>query len=130
LELLHLFYSKGRPLLGFPCYSQYEAEILPEQEGLAVSFEAMSLLEDALMQYDELEVSFFQVMHGERYARFLYNHQSQSLSTFIFIRPKSRMVWKSGRYFSRGRLVATSFPFACVCQRLSPTHHGQHNHLL
>jgi hypothetical protein len=30
------------------------------QEGLANSFESMNLLEEALMQYDELEASFYQ----------------------------------------------------------------------
>ena len=35
------------------------------QEGLADSFEAMNLIEDALIQYDELEASFFQSLKGE-----------------------------------------------------------------
>lgn len=34
------------------------------QEALADSFEAMTLYEDALIQYDELEASFFQVSKG------------------------------------------------------------------
>jgi len=34
------------------------------QEGLADSFEAMNLIEDALIQYDELEASFFQSLKG------------------------------------------------------------------
>ena len=32
------------------------------QESLASSFEGMNLLDDALIQYDELEASFFQVL--------------------------------------------------------------------
>lgn len=35
------------------------------KEGLAQSFEHMFLLEDALIQYDELEASFFQMLRGE-----------------------------------------------------------------
>lgn len=35
-----------------------------EQESLAHSFEGMGLFEDALMQYNELEASFFQVLKG------------------------------------------------------------------
>jgi trafficking protein particle complex subunit 10 len=35
------------------------------KEGLAQSFEHMLLLEDALIQYDELEASFFQLLRGE-----------------------------------------------------------------
>jgi hypothetical protein len=34
------------------------------KEGLAQSFEHMFLLEDALIQYDELEASFFQLLRG------------------------------------------------------------------
>jgi len=34
------------------------------KEGLAQSFEHMLLLEDALIQYDELEASFFQLLRG------------------------------------------------------------------
>lgn len=34
------------------------------KEGLALSFEHMLLLEDALIQYDELEASFFQLLRG------------------------------------------------------------------
>ena len=34
------------------------------KEGLAQSFEHMLLLEDALIQYDELEASFFQMLRG------------------------------------------------------------------
>jgi trafficking protein particle complex subunit 10 len=34
------------------------------KEGLAQSFEHMFLLEDALIQYDELEASFFQMLRG------------------------------------------------------------------
>ena len=34
------------------------------KEGLAQSFEIMNLYEDALLQYDELEASFFQVLKG------------------------------------------------------------------
>lgn len=34
------------------------------KEGLAQSFEHMLLLEDALIQYDELEASFFQMLKG------------------------------------------------------------------
>lgn len=34
------------------------------KEGLAHSFEHMLLLEDALIQYDELEASFFQILRG------------------------------------------------------------------
>ena len=37
---------------------------LSSQEGLALSFEAMNLIEDALIQYDELEAAFFQAMKG------------------------------------------------------------------
>jgi hypothetical protein len=36
----------------------------PRQESLAHSFEGMGLFEDALMQYNELEASFFQVLKG------------------------------------------------------------------
>lgn len=35
------------------------------QEALADSFEAMNLIEDALIQYDELEASFFQALKGD-----------------------------------------------------------------
>lgn len=35
------------------------------QEALADSFEAMTLYEDALIQYDELEASFFQHVKGQ-----------------------------------------------------------------
>jgi hypothetical protein len=31
---------------------------------LALTFEIMNLFEDALVQYDELEASFFQVLKG------------------------------------------------------------------
>lgn len=34
------------------------------KEGLAQAFEIMTLYEDALIQYDELEASFFQVLRG------------------------------------------------------------------
>ena len=34
------------------------------QEALADSFEAMTLYEDALIQYDELEAAFFQHVKG------------------------------------------------------------------
>jgi hypothetical protein len=34
------------------------------QESLAYSFEGMNLFEDAIIQYDELEASFFQVLKG------------------------------------------------------------------
>lgn len=34
------------------------------QESLAESFEAMTLFEEALIQYDELEASFFQNLKG------------------------------------------------------------------
>jgi trafficking protein particle complex subunit 10 len=34
------------------------------KEGLAQSFEHMLLLEDALIQYDELEASFIQMLRG------------------------------------------------------------------
>lgn len=37
------------------------------QESLAHSFEGMNLLEDAIIQYDELEASFFQVLKGSAY---------------------------------------------------------------
>lgn len=36
----------------------------PSQEALADSFESMNLFDDALVQYDELEASFFQAMKG------------------------------------------------------------------
>lgn len=35
------------------------------KEGLAQAFEIMTLYEDALIQYDELEASFFQVLRGD-----------------------------------------------------------------
>lgn len=35
------------------------------KEGLAQAFEIMTLYEDALIQYDELEASFFQVLRGK-----------------------------------------------------------------
>jgi trafficking protein particle complex subunit 10 len=35
------------------------------QEALADSFESMNLFDDALVQYDELEASFFQAMKGD-----------------------------------------------------------------
>ena len=38
------------------------------KEGLAQSFEHMFLLEDALIQYDELEASFFQLLRGDTHA--------------------------------------------------------------
>ncbi|GAA95066.1 hypothetical protein E5Q_01721 [Mixia osmundae IAM 14324] len=44
----------------------YEEEV--RKKGLAHSFEAMNLLEDALIQYDELEASFFQTLVESNYA--------------------------------------------------------------
>jgi len=38
--------------------------LLLSQESLAESFEAMTLYEEALIQYDELEASFFQNLKG------------------------------------------------------------------
>ena len=38
--------------------------LLIAQESLAMSLEGMNLLEDTLIQYDELEASFFQVLKG------------------------------------------------------------------
>jgi len=37
------------------------------QESLAYSFEGMNLFEDAMIQYDELEASFFQVLKGSSF---------------------------------------------------------------
>lgn len=47
------------------------------QEGLADCFETMNLLEEALIQYDELEASFFQTLKGG--APFGFDHRSASI---------------------------------------------------
>lgn len=41
-----------------------------EQESLASSFEGVSLFEDALLQYDELEASFYQVLREKNLSWF------------------------------------------------------------
>jgi hypothetical protein len=43
------------------------------KEGLAQAFEIMTLYEDALIQYDELEASFFQVLKGTIIITIEYN---------------------------------------------------------
>ncbi|KAI5476177.1 hypothetical protein MNV49_000338 [Pseudohyphozyma bogoriensis] len=58
---------------------QYTSFFL-QKEGLAECFEAMNLLEDALIQYDELEASFFQSLKGEVFDVFLPNMHTHALS--------------------------------------------------
>lgn len=57
------------------------------KEGLAQAFEIMTLYEDALIQYDELEASFFQVLRGsDRWDLLLERHRvANTRCVFIYI---------------------------------------------
>jgi len=62
LKVRFSYHSKTNPLIDVPLY----------QESLASLFEGMSLLDDALAQYDELEATFFKsferkICHGSEH---------------------------------------------------------------
>jgi hypothetical protein len=60
MEFLYIFHSKGA--MGHSSHSQRLVMPQPAQESLAMSFEGMTLSEDALRCYDELESSFAHVL--------------------------------------------------------------------
>lgn len=57
-------YKRYLPLSTFRFPPVLATENDAVQESLAESFEAMTLFEEALIQYDELEASFFQNLKG------------------------------------------------------------------
>lgn len=61
MEFLHIFYPQGQ--LDSLSHS---GELNPLEECLANSFAGVTLFEDALMQYDELEASFYQVLKEKK----------------------------------------------------------------
>jgi len=68
MEFLHILHSKGAPGHG----SQPRQLVMPPpaQESLAMSFEGMTLSEDALRCYDELESSFAHVLREKNLSWF------------------------------------------------------------
>lgn len=70
------------------------------QEALADSFEAMNLMADALVQYDELEVSFFQALKGECRLR---GGRDFSLTRIACRRAQHGVVWQGRRIGARRR---------------------------
>lgn len=64
------------------------------QEALADSFEVMGLWEDALVQYDELEASFFQALKGQLTSASVTHHFAYALTDS---RTQHVLVWSLRR---------------------------------
>lgn len=89
------------------------------QESLASSFDGMNLTEDALIQYDELEASFFQVLKGNSLCWVIMSSPCLTRSG----REEPFLVRPARRDGSQRRLGSTPFRHKEALPRAHPLKH-------